>query len=103
MQIFSVPLPPPFEPKRKNDEQHVTFLTTTIGGAMTNPGNPEWTDVFTDTFPQGVTVDLTIEEFNKAWFVALNMTTEDIANAQDESSEMQIVFEPDDDALPEIH
>lgn len=106
MQIFSVPLPPPQEPKRRSEEHHVTFLTYTIGGAMSNPANPEWTDVFTDTFPNGVTVDMNIKNFNKAWFIAMHYDEDDVqgeAENDDESSELQIVFTPDDDPVPEIH
>lgn len=43
------------------------FLTSTIGGATTNPTNPRYTDVYTDTFPDGITINMPLEEFYDVW------------------------------------
>ena len=45
----------------------IALLTETIGGAMSNTTDPNLTDVYTDTFPDGVTVDVPIADFVKVW------------------------------------
>jgi|TARA_B100000085_G_C18555035_1_gene517373 hypothetical protein len=55
--IFKVPM----------GKGQIALLTETIGGAMSNSTSPELTDVYTDTFPDGVTVDITINDFVKIW------------------------------------
>ena len=47
------------------------FLTSTIGGATTNTKNKKQTDVYTDTFPNGITVDMPLEEFYALWFTSV--------------------------------
>jgi len=43
------------------------LLTANIGGATTSISNPNHTDVYTDTFPDGITIDMGIEEFYTLW------------------------------------
>ena len=43
------------------------ILTVTIGGATSNVHNPKHTDVYTDFFPEGITVAVPIEEFYDIW------------------------------------
>jgi hypothetical protein len=47
------------------------LLTATIGGATTNIANPKQTDVYTDLFPQGITIDMPLEEFYDLWLASL--------------------------------
>lgn len=49
----------------------VVFYPATIGGCVTDLSNKNHTVVYTDTFPDGVTVDMTIEEFSSIWQNAL--------------------------------
>ncbi len=51
----------------------VVFLVSTIGGCMTNSSNPSETDVYTDNFPEGVTVDVEIDRFAEMWQTALSV------------------------------
>ena len=55
---------------------HVILLTATIGGAITDINNPNQTIVFTDTFPDGIAIDMDIEEFYKLWFSSLSVEIE---------------------------
>jgi len=47
------------------------LLTTTIGGATTNTKKNKQTDVYTDTFPEGLTIDMTLEDFYDLWLASL--------------------------------
>jgi hypothetical protein len=51
----------------------VVFLVSTIGGCMTNSSSPSETDVYTDNFPEGVTVDVEIDRFAEMWQTALSV------------------------------
>lgn len=51
----------------KLPEGNGILLTATIGGATTNVKNPKYTDVYTDTFPNGLTIDMPLEEFYDMW------------------------------------
>jgi uncharacterized membrane protein len=58
------------------------LLTATISGATTSLTNPSHTDVYTDGFPNGITIDMPIEEFYDLWLSSLEseiewMETED--------------------------
>jgi len=46
------------------------LLTSTIGGATTNTKNNKQTDVYTDTFPEGLTIDMTLEDFYDLWLAS---------------------------------
>lgn len=72
MNIIEVPLP----------SGKALFLTTTIAGAHTNLAKPTHTDVYTDSFPEGITIAMDIEEFAELWEEALEV-------------EEEITFEPD--------
>jgi hypothetical protein len=50
---------------------NAVFLTSTIGGATTNTKNIKQTDVYTDTFPEGITVDMPLEDFYDLWLASL--------------------------------
>jgi hypothetical protein len=50
---------------------NAVLLTSTIGGATTNTKNPKQTDVYTDTFPNGITVDMPLEDFYDVWLASL--------------------------------
>lgn len=47
------------------------LLTATVGGATTSLSNPKQTDVYTDTFPQGITIDMPLEQFYDLWMNSL--------------------------------
>jgi hypothetical protein len=47
------------------------LLTVTIGGATTNLQNPKQTDVYTDSFPEGITIDHPLHEFYDMWMSSL--------------------------------
>ena len=47
------------------------LLTATVGGATTSLNNPKQTDVYTDTFPHGITIDMPLEEFYDLWMNSL--------------------------------
>ena len=47
------------------------LLTSTIGGAITNSQNSKQTDVYTDTFPDGLTIDMKLEDFYDLWLASL--------------------------------
>jgi len=67
----------------------VVFLPATIGGAITNITNPNHTDVYTDTFPTGVTIDMNIEDFTSAWQTALFFEEHEIEFTPEEVSDVQ--------------
>lgn len=67
----------------------VVFYPATIGGCITDIGNENHTVVYTDTFPDGVTVDMDVEEFSGAWQQALLMEDLVIEFAPEEVSEVQ--------------
>lgn len=50
---------------------NAVLLTSTVGGATTNTQNPKQTDVYTDTFPNGITVDMPLEDFYDLWLASL--------------------------------
>lgn len=50
---------------------NAVLLTSTIGGATTNIKNNKQTDVYTDTFPEGLTIDMTLEDFYDLWLASL--------------------------------
>ena len=58
-------------------EGHVVFLSTDIGGCITNKSNPKYTDVYTDTFPSGVTVAVNCEKFYDLWQCAVKIDMDD--------------------------
>lgn len=66
----------------------VVFLPATIGGCITNLSNKQETTVYTDTFPDGVTIAMPVKEFCEAWQTALFY------------EEFEIEFNPE--ALPEV-
>ena len=53
MNVIEVPLP----------SGKALFLTTTIAGAHTNLTQPKHTDVYTDSFPEGITIAMDIDGF----------------------------------------
>lgn len=67
----------------------VVFLPATIGGAHTNSVNMKHTDVYTDTFPAGVTIDMQIEDFISAWQTALFFEEHDIEFTPEEVPDVQ--------------
>jgi len=66
----------------------VVFLPATIGGCITDITNEENTVVYTDTFPDGVTIEMPISDFIEAWQTALFF------------EENEIEFTPE--AVPEV-
>lgn len=67
----------------------VVFLPATIGGAHTNTTNSSHTDVYTDTFPDGVTIDMMIDDFISAWQTALFFEEHEIEFTPEEMSGVQ--------------
>lgn len=55
---------------------HVIFLTATIGGAITDINNKNQTIVFTDTFPDGIAIDMDIKAFYELWLSCLSVEVE---------------------------
>lgn len=49
----------------------VALLTSTIGGVISDIRNAKHCVVYTDTFPDGITVDMPIEEFYDVWLGSL--------------------------------
>lgn len=70
------------------DQGMVVFLPATIGGCISDISNKEQTVVYTDTFPEGVTVAMPVSDFVEAWQTALFY------------EEFEIEFTPD--AVPEV-
>lgn len=67
----------------------VVFLPETIGGCITDISNAAQTVVYTDTFPEGVTIDMAIQEFCEAWQTALFYSENEIEVTLDEVPEVQ--------------
>jgi len=81
MMLIACPLP--------KDNGIVVFYPATIGGCITDIGNKKQTVVYTDTFPEGVTVAMEIEEFSGAWQQALAVEDVVIEFTPEEMSEVQ--------------
>lgn len=67
----------------------VVFLPATIGGCITDIANKLHTVVYTDTFPDGVTIDMDIEKFSGTWQEALIMEDMVIEFTPEEMPEVQ--------------
>lgn len=59
-----------------NNKGHVIFLTATIGGAISDINNKNHTVVFTDTFPEGISVNMDIKSFYELWLSCLSAELE---------------------------
>lgn len=56
----------------------IVCRTAFITGALTNKNNEEWTDIYIEgVAPDGITVDLEIDEFMQAWHVCLTQELAD--------------------------
>lgn len=56
----------------------VAVLVESIGGATTNTKNPEYTDVYIDTWAEGgITLAVNLDTFASAWSTALLTPLED--------------------------
>lgn len=75
--------------KLPKNQGMVVFLPETIGGCITDISNASHTVVYTDTFPEGVTVDMVIQEFCEAWQTALFYSENEIEITLDEVPEVQ--------------
>jgi hypothetical protein len=64
------------------------LLTANIGGATTSISNPNHTDVYTDTFPDGITIDMTIDKFYNLWLENLVTDYEVIEVGSNENGEI---------------
>lgn len=47
------------------------LLTAEVGGAVSDLKNSKHTIVYTDTFTEGITIDMTIAEFFTLWMTCL--------------------------------
>ena len=56
----------------------VAILTETVGGAMSITTNRNLTDVYTDTWPDGITVDVNLEDFTRVWLTGLCCELEEL-------------------------
>ena len=54
----------------------VVLLITSIGGAVTNRENPDYTDVYAAPFTEPVTIDMDVDAFGELWFTALTGETD---------------------------
>ena len=68
IELMKVPIP--------NGE--AIILTATIGGAITNTQRKDWSDIYTDTFPEGLTITLNLEDFMAVWMTCLISDYDDI-------------------------
>ena len=55
----------------KLPQGNAILSTVTIAGATTNLKNKKQTDVYTDTFPEGLTIDMKLEDFYDLWLASL--------------------------------
>ena len=55
----------------KLPQGNAILSTVTIAGATTNLKNKKQTDVYTDAFPEGITIDHPLEEFYDMWMSSL--------------------------------
>lgn len=56
----------------------IAILTSTISAAMPNKSDPSLTDVYTDTFTDGITVDVPLTDFIKVWLTCLCCELEEL-------------------------
>jgi hypothetical protein len=47
------------------------ILTAEIGAAVSDLNNPNFTVVYTDTFPEGITINMQISDFYELWLGCL--------------------------------
>jgi hypothetical protein len=47
------------------------LLTAEVGGAVSDLSNPKHTVVYTDTFSEGITIDMPVAEFFNLWMTCL--------------------------------
>lgn len=80
MMLIAVPLP--------KDQGIIVFLPATIGGCVTDIANKNQTVVYTDTWPEGVTVAMDATEFATHWQTALALEDYEIEFTPDTVSEM---------------
>jgi hypothetical protein len=66
----------------------VVFLPATIGGCITDKFNKQHTVVYTDTFPDGITIKMQLDDFASCWQNALAL------------EDMTIEFTPE--TVPEV-
>ena len=66
----------------------VVFLPATIGGCITDKFNKDNTVVYTDTFPDGITIKMHLDDFASCWQNALAL------------EDMTIEFTPE--TVPEV-
>ena len=71
------------------DQGVVVFLPATIGGCISDIANKDQTVVYTDTFPEGVTVAMPVSDFVEAWQTALFFEDNQIEFTPDTVSEVQ--------------
>lgn len=69
MILLGCPLP--------HKKGHVIFLSTDIGGAITNTSNAQYTDVYSTSFPSGVTVAVPVDRFYNIWQSSLMVEEEE--------------------------
>lgn len=80
MILISAPLP--------KNQGVIVFLPETIGGCVTDISNDQQTVVYTDTFPEGVTIAMEVNSFAGQWQTALALEDFDIEFTPDEVPEV---------------
>ena len=80
MILIAAPLP--------KEQGVIVFLPATIGGCVTDISNKNQTVVYTDTFPDGVTIAMDTNEFAGQWQTALALEDFDIEFTPDEVPEV---------------
>ena len=79
--VFKVPLP---------KQGHALLLTQGVAGATTNINNPGHTDIYTDAFPTGITIDMKIDDFLQVWITCVNCDPDDVEEEEvDEEEETE--------------
>jgi hypothetical protein len=80
MILIAAPLP--------KNQGIVVFLPETIGGCVTDISNKSHTVVYTDTFPDGVTIAMDTNQFAEQWQTALALEDVEIEFTPDEVPEV---------------
>ena len=90
--VFKVPLP---------KVGHALVITEGVAGATTNIQNPKHTDIYTNAFPDGLTIDLDIDAFLQLWISCFQLDKEDLDELveeeeveEDQEYEIKITMKP---------
>jgi len=88
--VFKVPLP---------EKGHALIVTQGVAGATTSLTNDNHTDIYTEAFPTGITIDMKIDDFLEMWLNCVNCDPDDIEEEEVEDEddveyEIKILMKP---------